>query len=134
MASAVNELSLTPENAQSFVQQFFLLQRGHNELVEAYNKNNVAYRQVLQHLDARIGMIMMAQDDQVRGELKVIEADGKKSVNWPVYFEEYKAIVQADEIKRQKAVEEKTNGNGESPLVTPEPPPAEETVVEFGGT
>lgn len=133
---------------QQINKQLELLVRGHNELAEAYNKNWQGFANSIQHLDSRVGAIMLVLDDIARGGLEEVtkldaEALGLHKgaehpqlggVHWPGYIHTYLKKVEA-ELEQYKKQAEAAQTVQFDPLITPptvEDEPDTDDVV-FGG-
>lgn len=132
---------------QQLKEQLQLVVTGHNELVEAYNRNWQGFGNSIQHLDSRVGAIAMVLDDLVRGGIENISKLGPLEasssdhptvggVHWPGYIKMYVKQVEA-ELAELKAKHESAAPQTQpfDPLITPEgeEESAEVDDVVFGG-
>lgn len=130
---------------QELKEQLRLVVKGHNELVEAYNRNWQGFGNSIQHLDSRVGAIAMVLDDLVRGGIDNISKLGSLEassidhptvggVHWPGYIKMYLKQVEEElaELKAKHSAAPQTEPF--DPLITPEgEDQTESDDVVFGG-
>lgn len=102
--------------------------KGHNELAQAFNTNFRAYTDAFQHIDARIGSLMLVMNDIVEllhsrgmlGEdiLTTVafpngDAPGKRQPYWEAYIKHYLGLVKdaADKSKSQILLDSSIGGS-----------------------
>lgn len=102
-----------------------LLVKGHNDLVEAYNKNMQMFiGPSMAAFDERIGAMQLVLNDMVVGEqVTTHEVDGKKAVHWEAYGLYYRKKLSDAALNNDIATDK---------LITPETPEVSDDVV-FGG-
>lgn len=142
VAKALHSLQQTKALAESpagaeLTQQLELLRQSHNQLVESHNALVKNYGNSLQHLDMRLGAVVLVIDDLVKGGAgnvtRAVDANSDSAepgVYWEAYIKHYLAKLKAeiDAARKEQAAAEG------SPLITPaEEGSTEETDVVFGG-
>ena len=132
---------------QKLYQQVDLLVQGHNELATACNTNWKGFSDSIQHLDSRVGAMMLVLDDIVRDGVEGVtrldalalglhesaEHPQLGGVHWPGYIRTYLKRVEAElaELKaRHQAAAQKEPFD---PLITPTTEETEPEEVVFGG-
>lgn len=138
-------------HVQEVKQQLALVVKGHNELVEAYNRNWQGFGQSIQHLDSRVGAMSLVLDDIVRGGIENVtklspvdlglheaaEHPTVGGVHWPGYIKMYLKQVEAElALLKDKHASEAQQTEPFDPLITPEDDAdesADYSDVTFGG-
>ena len=121
---------------QELRKNFEVLLAGHNEMVEASNRNAEAYSKAFQHLDLRVGALQLALDDVVRDlrsvqHTKVIShVPGlAEKVDWPAYIKARLYAIKVEMAKAQEGAKLQ-----EAPVAAPEDSIEETSMdVVFGG-
>lgn len=96
------------------------LLKGHNAAVSGFNQNFLAYSKAIQHIDVRIGALMLVIDDLVKGGVAdVTRKEEGGGVHWEAYIKHHinKLKEQLEAQAAQQAAEAPTDD--ESALAQP---------------